>query len=187
MLKIIPQGAVFAAPHACLELHLVLCAHPESVLPSVTEFFLMGSKDYNSTSLTHYLVNRFGDSFKILSINQCSSQDFFIERGEKMGGWVYCYGSYKNGYVPHMCCIYGAVNAAHVQAALMCRTCASYCHTSYMCNMYATCVRNMCCLHTCMLQVCCTSVSCIHACYYSAAYMLLTHMQATSVPHTVFP
>ena len=72
---------------------------------------------------------------------------------------------YKNGYVPHMCCAYGAVTAAHVQVALMCRTCASYCHTSYMCNMYATCVRNMCCLHTCMLQVCCTSVSCMYACY----------------------
>ena len=66
MLKIIPQGAVFAAPHACLELHLVLYVHPESVLPSDTEFFLMGSKDYNSTSLTHFLVNRFGDNFKIL-------------------------------------------------------------------------------------------------------------------------
>ena len=80
MLKIIPQGAVFAAQHACLELHLVLYVHPESVLPSDTEFFLMGSKDYNSTSLTHFLVNRFGDSFKILI--QCSSQVFFfIERG----------------------------------------------------------------------------------------------------------
>ena len=57
--------------------------------------FLMGSPDYNSTSLTHFLVNRFGDSFKILTINQCSSQDFFIERGEKTGGGegrVYCYG-----------------------------------------------------------------------------------------------
>ena len=59
----------------------------------------MGSKDYNSTSLTHFLVNRFGDSFKILSINQYSSQDCFIERREKTGGGgggggggVYCYG-----------------------------------------------------------------------------------------------
>ena len=56
--------------------HLVLYVHPESVLRSDTEFFLMGSKDYNSTSLTHFLVNRFGDSFKILT--QCSSQDFFL-------------------------------------------------------------------------------------------------------------
>ena len=86
--------------------------------------------------------------------------------------------TYKNGYVQHMCCAYGAVNAAHVQAALMCRTCASFCHTSYMHNMYATCVRDMRCLHTCILQVCCTSVSCMYA-----VYMLLTHMQATSVPH----
>ena len=39
VLKIIPQGAVFAAPHACLELHLVLYVHPESVLPSDTAFF----------------------------------------------------------------------------------------------------------------------------------------------------
>ena len=82
-----------------------------------------------------------------------------------------------------MCCAYGAVNAAHVQAALMCRTCASFCHTSFMRNMYATCVRNMCCLHTCMLQVCCTSVCCMYAYYYSAAHMPLAHMQATSVPH----
>ena len=65
----------------------------------------------------------------------------------------------------HMCCAYGAVNAAHVQSVLMCRTCASFCHTSYMRNMYATCVRDMCCLYTCMLQVCCTSVSCMYACY----------------------
>ena len=70
---------------------------------------------------------------------------------------------------------------SHVQAALMCRTCASYCHTSYMRNMYATCVHDMCCLHTCMLKVCCTSVSCMYAYYYSAAYMPLAHMQATSV------
>ena len=76
-----------------------------------------------------------------------------------------------------------AVNAAHVQVALMCRKCASYCHTSYMCNMYATCVRDICCLHTCMLQVCCTSVSCMYAYYYSAAYMPLAPMQASSVPH----
>ena len=47
VLKIIPQGAEFAAPHACLELHLVLYVHPESVVQSDTEFFLMGSKDYN--------------------------------------------------------------------------------------------------------------------------------------------
>ena len=90
---------------------------------------------------------------------------------------------YKNGYVQHVCCAYGAVNAAHVQAALMCRTCASFCHTSYMRNMYATCVRDMRCLHTCMLQVCCTSVSCMYAYYYSAAYMPLAHMQATDIPH----
>ena len=90
---------------------------------------------------------------------------------------------YKNGYVQHMCCAYGAVNAAHVQAALMCRTCASFCHTSYMRNMYVTCVRNMCCLHTCKLQVCCTRVCCMYAYYYSAAYMPLAHMQPTSVPH----
>ena len=123
---------------------------------------------------------------------------------ERSARYIYvCMYPYKNGYVPHMCCAYGAVNAAHVQAALMCRTCASYCHTSYMRSMYATCVRNMCCLHTCMLQVCCTSVSCMYACYnvlhicrlhtckllvflicaacthaydYSAAYMLHTHM-----------
>ena len=82
MLKIIPQGTVFATPHACLELHLVLYVHPESVQPSDTEFFfLMGSKDYNSTSLTHFVVNRFGDSFK----------GFLIERGGGEGG-VYCYG-----------------------------------------------------------------------------------------------
>ena len=65
----------------------------------------------------------------------------------------------------------------------MCRTCASFCHTSYMHNMYATCVRDMRCLHTCMLQVCCTCVSCMYAYYYSTAYMPLAHMQATSVPH----
>ena len=87
MLKIILQGAVFAAPHACLELHLVLYVHPESVLPS-DRFFLMGSKDYNSTSLTHFLVNRFGDSFKILTI-QCSSQDFFFYRAEVKDGGVF--------------------------------------------------------------------------------------------------
>ena len=46
MLKIIPQGAVFAAPHACLELHLVLYVHPESVTVRY-RIFLMGSKDYN--------------------------------------------------------------------------------------------------------------------------------------------
>ena len=86
MLKIIPQGAVFAAPHACLELHLVLYVFPESVLPSDTDFFLMGSKDYNSTSVTYSLVNRFGDSFQILTINQCSSQDFFYRAGGKDGG-----------------------------------------------------------------------------------------------------
>ena len=63
-----------------------------------------------------------------------------------------------------------------------CRTCASYCHNSYMRNMHATCVCDMCCLHTCMLQVCRTSVSCMYAYYYSAVYTLLTHMQATSVP-----
>ena len=90
---------------------------------------------------------------------------------------------YKNGYVQHVCCTYGAMNAAHVQAALICRTCASYCHTSYMRNMYATCVRDMHCLHTCMLQVCCTCVSCMYAHYYSTVYMPLAHMQATSVPH----
>ena len=44
----------------------------------------------------------------------------------------------------------------------MCRTCASFCHTSYMRNMHATCVCDMRCLHTCMLQVCCTSV--LHKC-----------------------
>ena len=65
----------------------------------------------------------------------------------------------------------------------MCRTCASFCHTSYMHNMYATCVRDMRCLHTIMLQVCCTCVSCMYAYYYSTAYMPLAHMQATSVPH----
>ena len=125
-----------------------------------------------------------------------------ITKYTHLGGKWIAY-PYKNGYVPHMCCAYGAVNAAHVQAALMCRICASYCHTSYMRSMYATCVRNMCCLHTCMLQVCCTSVSCMYACYnvlhicclhtckllvflicaacthayyYSAAYMPHTHM-----------
>ena len=63
-----------------------LYVYPESVLLSDTEFFLMGSKDYNSTSLTHFLVNRFGDSFKILTINQCSRQDFFISGGKKDRG-----------------------------------------------------------------------------------------------------
>ena len=81
VLKIIPQGAVCAAPHGCLELHLVLYVHPESVQLSDTEFFLMGSKDYNSTSLTHFLVYRFGHSFKILTINQCSSRYFFYSCG----------------------------------------------------------------------------------------------------------
>ena len=117
---------------------------------------------------------------------------------------IYMYHPYKNGYVQHMCCAYGAAFTAQVQAALMCRTCASYCHTSYMRNMYATFVCDMCCLHTCMLQVCCTSVSCMYACYsvlhtcclhtcklpvfliraacihayyYSDAYMMLTHTQ----------
>ena len=69
---------------------------------------------------------------------------------------------YKDGYVLHVCCAYGAVNAAHVQAALMCRTCASFCHTSYMHNMYATCVHNVLLahmhatgmLHKCLLHIC---------------------------------
>ena len=106
-------------------------------------------------------------NYRIIYINTCNA----------------CSTPYKNGYVQHVCCAYGAVNAAHVQAVFMCRTCASYCHTSYMCNMHATCVRDMHCLHTCVLQVCCASVSCMYAYYYSAAYMPLAHMQATSVPH----
>ena len=82
-----------------------------------------------------------------------------------------------------VCCAYGVVNAAHVQAALMCRTCASFCHTSYsatcMLLVYSTCAaRTHACysmLHKCLLHVCIL--------LYSAAYMLLAHMQATSVPH----
>ena len=108
-----------------------------------------------------------------------------------------------------VCCAYGAVNAAHVQAALMCCTCASFCHTSYMrtCMLlvYVTCttcthasyryaahvpltcihittVLRTCHLHTCKLLAFLICAACIHACYYSAAYMSLTHMQATSVP-----
>ena len=77
---------------------------------------------------------------------------------------------YKNGYVLRLWCSDGAVNAAHVQAALMCRTCASVCHTSYMHNMYATCVCDMCC--------------CTHACYMYAAQVSLAYMHITTVLRT---
>ena len=50
-----------------------------------------------------------------------------------------------------MCCAYGTVNAAHVQAALMCRTCSSYCRTS-ICS-------------ACMLLVYAACAACTHACY----------------------
>ena len=73
-----------------------------------------------------------------------------------------------------MCCACGAVNAAHVQAALMCRTCASYSHISYMRSMYATCVRNMRHLQTCMIQECCTCVSCMYA-YYNVMHICRLH------------
>ena len=116
---------------------------------------------------------------------------------------------YNNGYVQHMCYAYGAFNAAHVQAALMCRICASFCHilyyaqhVCYLCmrhmllaHMHATGMLLKCLLHVCMLQhaaymllthmqatiflVCAAS---IHGIICSAAYTLLTHMQATSIP-----
>ena len=90
--------------------------------------------------------------------------------------------------VPHMCsytCILlqCCIHAAYTLAS-------SYVQLAYM---HITTVLHTCCLHTCKLLeflICAAcihayyySAACIHAYYYSAAYTLLTHMQATSVPH----
>ena len=83
-------------------------------------------------------------------------------------------------YVQNMCKLH--LCAEHVQAALMCRTCASctyvqaalmcklhlcasFCHTSYMRNMYATGLLHKCLLHVCILLQCCVHATCTHASY----------------------
>ena len=85
---------------------------------------------------------------------------------------------YKNGYVQHVCCAYGAVNAARASCTYVQNMCKLlpyllYAqHVCYLCtrhallaHMHATGMLHMCLLHVCILLQCCIYAACTHASY----------------------